>query len=171
MKDQTVFSTPWFTIVEKYCLNISNEPFYSFHTLDYVSILAVTDQKEILLVKQYRPVVDNFTLELPGGHVEKNQTPEQAAQNELFEETGYLTKKLDFLGDLNPDVGRMANKLWCYYTGDISIAKKRESEKGIEVVKYPIQQISELIKNKQFNHALNLATLFLADLKDVFKKL
>jgi len=171
MKDQTVFSTPWFIIVEKYCLNISDEPFYSLQTLDYVSILAVTDQKEILLVRQYRPAVSSFTLELPGGHVEINQTPEQAAQNELFEETGYLPNRLDLLGELNPDVGRMTNKLWCYYTGDLSIAKNWKAEKGIEVVKYPIQDIGELIKSKQFNNAFNLAALFLAQLKDVFVKI
>jgi len=167
LKEQTVFSTPWFNIVEKYSLNISDDPFYSLQTLDYINVLAITNQKEILLVKQYRPAVNNFTLELPGGHIEKNQQPEQAAQNELFEETGYLANNLDLLGILNPDVGRMTNKLWCYYTGDMSIANKWKPEKGIEVVKYPIQQMTELIDNKQFSHALNLAVLYLAELKDV----
>ena len=77
MKEQTVFSTPWFNIVEKYSLNISDDPYYSLQTLDYINVLAITNQKEILLVKQYRPAVNNFTLELPGGHIEKNQQPEQ----------------------------------------------------------------------------------------------
>ena len=49
----------------------------------------------------------------------------------------------------------------------MSIANKWKPEKGIEVVKYPIQQMTELIDNKQFNHALNLAVLYLAELKDV----
>ena len=86
MKEKTVFSTPWFKIVEKFCLDISDKPFYGLQTLDYVSVLAITDQEEILLVKQYRTIIDSFTLELPGGHVEKNQSPEKAAKNELFEE-------------------------------------------------------------------------------------
>ena len=167
MKEKTVFSTPWFKIVEKFCLDISDKPFYGLQTLDYLSVLAITDQEEILLVKQYRTIIDSFTLELPGGHVEKNQSPEKAAKNELFEETGYLAQSLDLLGDLNPDVGRMTNKLWCYFTGDISMANEWVAEKGIEVVKYPINQINKLIENKQFSHALNLAALYLAELKGV----
>jgi len=167
LKEQTVFSTAWFSIVKKYCLNISDEPFYSLKTLDYVSVLAITDQKEILLVKQYRPSVGNFTLELPGGHVEKNQSPVEAAKIELCEETGYLANSLDLLGDLNPDVGRMTNKLWCFFTRELSTAKEWKPEKGIEVVKYPIQQMSNLIENKKFNHALNLAVLYLANLKGI----
>ena len=106
-------------------------------------------------------------MELPGGHVEINKTPKEGAQDELFEETGYLAQNLDLLGDLKPDVGRMANKLWCYFTDDLLMSEEWESEKGIEVIKYPIQKISELIDKKQFNHALNLAVLYLAELKGV----
>ena len=167
MKYKTVFTTPWFEIIEKFHLDISDRPFYGLKTLDYVSVLAITDNKEILLVKQYRPVIDSFTLELPGGHVEKNESPKRAAKNELFEETGYSTQSMNLLGNLNPDVGRMTNKLWCFFSDEISIEDKWVSEKGIEVVKYPINQIAELIEDRQFNHALNLAALYLAELKGI----
>ena len=146
---------------------VSDEPFYGLQTLDYVSILAITDQNEILLVQQYRAIVDSYTLELPSGHVEKNQTPGQAAKNELYEETGYLANTMELLGELNPDVGRLTNKLWCYLTTDISLAKEWTPEKGIEMVKYPIHKIRMLIENNQFNHALNLAVLYLAELKGI----
>jgi len=145
MKDKTVFSTPWFNIVEKKSNTFNKKPFYGLQTLDYVSILAVTDQNKILFVRQYRCVID--------------------------EETGYLAKKLELLGVLNPDVGRLTNKLWCYLAKDLKQVKDWVPEDGIKLVKYPADQVYSLVKNGQLNNAFNLAALFLADLKDVFKKI
>ena len=86
---------------------------------DYVTFLALTNNNEILFVKQYRPVLEKYTLELPSGHVEPGQTPEQAAQAELLEETGYKAEKLELLGCINPDPGRLNNKLWRFFTNRI----------------------------------------------------
>jgi len=167
MKGKTVFSTKWFNIIESNTIGNGEEPYYGLQTLDYVSILPITHQGEIVLVKQYRAIVDMFTLELPGGHVEKTQTPEQAAKIELYEETGYLANNMELLGELHPDVGRLTNKMWCYITSDISKAEKWIPERGIKIVKYPFHKIGALIQNKQFNHALNLAVLYLAELKGI----
>lgn len=163
IKEKTVFSTPWFNIVEKQCDPYNEKPYYGLQTLDYVSILAITSQNEILFVRQYRCVIDEETLELPGGHIEKGQNSEQAAKNELFEETGYLAKKLELLGVLNPDVGRLTNKLWCYLAKDLKQVKDWMPEDGIKLVKYPADQVYSLVKNGQLNNAFNLAVFFLAD--------
>ncbi|MFA6587755.1 MAG: NUDIX hydrolase [Patescibacteria group bacterium] len=55
-------------------------------------ILALTKKKQVILVKQYRPGPDKILLELPGGAVEKNERPIEAAKRELLEETGYKGK-------------------------------------------------------------------------------
>lgn len=69
------------------------------------------------------------------------ENPKQAARNELFEETGYLEKKLELLGVLNPDVGRLTNKLWCYFAKDLKQVKDWVPEDGIKLVKYPADQV------------------------------
>ena len=79
----------------------------------------------------------------------------------------YLANNIEFLGELDPDVGRLTNKMWCYITSDISKAEKWIPEREIKIVKYPFHKIGALIQNKQFNHALNLAVLYLAELKGI----
>lgn len=54
-----------------------------------IAILAITQNNEVILVKQFRPGPNEILQELPGGFIDKDETPEQAAKRELLEETGY----------------------------------------------------------------------------------
>lgn len=71
-----------------------------------VCILALTDNNEVALVKQYRCPVGKVILELPAGKLEKGEEPLKAAQRELFEETGVQGRDFVHLGDAysNPGV-------------------------------------------------------------------
>jgi ADP-ribose pyrophosphatase len=57
---------------------------------DAVAVFAVTDSQEVVLARQYRPGPNCFLNELPGGNLNKDETPLEAARRELQEETGYL---------------------------------------------------------------------------------
>ncbi|MFW5884779.1 MAG: NUDIX hydrolase [Patescibacteria group bacterium] len=57
-----------------------------------VGILALTKNQQVILVKQFRPGPKEILDELPGGYVDENETPEEAARRELLEETGYKGK-------------------------------------------------------------------------------
>src|SRR5205814_662663 len=104
------FATPWFELVAK---RVEGEkaPYYALRMTDYVAVVAVTGEKELVLVRQYRPAVERFTLELPSGHVEKNETPEEAAKRELVEECGLEAGTMELLGKLISDTGRNENRL------------------------------------------------------------
>ena len=54
-----------------------------------VVILALNEQGEMLLVRQFRPSIDRTTLEAPAGLVDDGEDPEWAARRELQEETGF----------------------------------------------------------------------------------
>jgi ADP-ribose pyrophosphatase len=56
---------------------------------DTVAVLALTPEREVVLVRQFRPGPEEVLLELPGGVVEQHQTPLEAARDELLEEAGY----------------------------------------------------------------------------------
>jgi ADP-ribose pyrophosphatase len=161
MNDEVVFTTPWFQIVAK---NVegSTGPHYSLQTKDYVSVVAVTEDGRLLLVRQFRPAVGRMTLELPSGHVEAGETPEQAARNEMMEETGYLADTFTLLGNLSPDTGRLGNRMWCFFAK----GARRESqtafqpESGIEPVLFE-RSLPELLAEPEFDSALNTAALLL----------
>jgi len=161
----TEFKTPWFEVIAKY-VDFSLEPFYSLQLLDYVSIIAITKHQELVLVRQYRPAIEQYSLEFPSGHVEKNETPKESAERELIEETGFEASYVELLGVLNPDTGRLQNRLWCYLAPKVNkIEIEHLSELGIEVVLVPLKQVPSLISKGNFNHALNLALITLTIVK------
>lgn len=162
-----VFSTQWFDVIAK---TVDGEhpgiPYYSLQMPDYVSIVALTERKEVLLVRQYRPTVEGYTLELPSGHVDEGESPAEAARRELLEETGYQAIEVELLGCLLPDTGRLSNRMWCYFSSNVKPCRPAQvPEVGIELI---ICNQSDLIKHiveLQFDHALHLAAILLAILK------
>lgn len=54
-----------------------------------VCTFALTPERKVILVRQYRPGPEKMFYDLPAGHMEKNETPMQGAARELLEETGY----------------------------------------------------------------------------------
>ena len=164
---KSVFSTSWFDLVAK-TVEPSNSPapYYSVHCPDYVSILALTKDRKVLLVRQYRPAVERYTLELPSGHVESGESPEDAARRELLEETGFEAEKLENLGCLVPDTGRLSNQLWCFVA---SGATRNEAaptlEEGIELVVCTQEDLVHYILESRLEHALNMALILLGLLK------
>jgi len=156
-----VFETPWFKVVAK--TQAAGELYYMLELQDYVTVVAVTAARDVLFVRQFRPVVERQTLELPSGHVEERESPEAAARRELLEETGFVAPRLELLGTLVPDVGRLANRMWCYFAQDVQPSDGiHEREAGLSVIELPERDALRRAADGTIDHALNLAALFLA---------
>jgi len=169
-KIQKDLSIPWFEQIKKTVV-IPDKPekqiFYSIKPPDYVTILAETEDKKIFILKQYRPVVDDYTFELPSGHMEKGETPAQAMIRELEEETNCHANNLILLGEIIPDTGRLENRLWAFYTNDIKLRPFRSPSKndGIHVQLISHKALSTMIIEGRLNHALDLSIIALAIFK------
>ncbi len=166
-KDEEKLSS-WVTLVTrtvKASCYKKPQKFHSLNQADYVSVLPVTSDGEVILVKQYRPALEKYTLELPGGLMEEGDNSDGRASAELYEETGYrVTEPLISLGQLDPDTGRLENKLWCYIAKNV----KRMSEDawtpepGIKVQQVGMSELAMLLNNGLFTHALHIAIIGLA---------
>jgi ADP-ribose pyrophosphatase len=164
---KTVFTTPWFEVIAKSVAGENpDDPYYTLKLDDYVSIVALTEEDEILLVRQYRPTTESYTLELPSGHVDAGEPPVQAVARELLEETGYEAGEVELIGCLVPDVGRLANHLWCYFAADVRPSQMDLAiEEGIELVVCSREELVEHITEGYLAHALDLSVILLAILK------
>ena len=159
------FSTPFFDVIAKQ-VEPEDLPHYTVQPRDYVSVVASDADGRMLLVRQFRPVVEEYTLELPSGLVDDGETPEASARRELVEETGHEVDEIEFLGTLVPDTGRLGNRLWCFRASGLRpILPAPVLDDGIELVKCSPQEFLAALTELRCNHALNFAAVMLAVLK------
>lgn len=137
------------------------EEYHSLRQADYVLILAETVDEKIPLVRQYRPVIEDYTLEFPAGLRDGDEPPEQAALRELVEEVGLNpVAPLRFIGCYAPDVGRLENKLWAFQATVANVTVPGwKPEPGIEPVLVTKSQLRAWMQDGTFNHALHIALI------------
>ncbi len=90
-KRKSLYADPYLTVAEhtfvhedeEYCYFIKEEP-------EFAVVGAVTEEGDIIMVRQFRPGPRRFLCDLPGGMVEEGDTPPETARKELLEETGYM---------------------------------------------------------------------------------
>jgi ADP-ribose pyrophosphatase len=161
-----VFLTRWFRLVEK-----SDEtfpaPYYWIESPDCVSVLAVTADGRVPLVRQYRPALDRESLELPAGHIDATDgTGEAAARRELLEETGYEAGNIEFLGVVDPDTGRLRARIWCYFARDaVKVAEPDTGEERIHNQECALTELDQMLRDGRMSHAQDMAVILLARLR------
>ena len=164
LKTEVPFSTPWFDLVAK-TMRPGEEPYYSLRLPDYVVVIAMTTDERVLAVRQYRPAVEQYTIEFPSGLVDAGETPADAARRELLEETGYEADQIEILGPMSTDNGRLSNRIWsCVATG-VRPVPGRGPEDGIELLSFSIPELATAITEGSFDHALHIAVLMAAVLR------
>ena len=167
--------SPWVTLVTRNVRlpGLSGiHQFHSFRQADYVTMFAVTRDGKIPLVRQYRPALERFTLELPSGLLDNPaEQPAQAAARELFEETGFIAgDQVKALGCLSPDSARLENRLWAYFASDARLDKSAvwKPDPQLECLLVNREEFRILVEEGRFEHALHLAVIGLALLRGMF---
>ena len=130
---------------------------------DWVNVLALTPDHRLVLVRQFRFGIDDFSLEIPGGVMERGEDPLAAAQRELREETGYTSRQLRILGGVHPNPAIMNNV--CH----LVLAEQAEPtsdlawdhDEEIEVLTAPVDEVFSLARTGRIKHALVLDALLL----------
>ena len=161
LRTEVAFSTPWFELLEK-TVRPDEAPYYSLKLPDYTSVIALTADRNILLVKQYRPAIERDALELPSGLVDPGESPGEAAARELLEETGYEARDVQVLGPMTTDNGRLSNRIWACFAADVQPVSGKTPEAGIEVVVYSLPELWRAAADGRFDHALHVAILLMA---------
>ena len=132
-------------------------------SVDWVNIVAVTSEKKVVVVKQFRFGVAKTTVEIPAGIIDKGETPEQAAIRELKEETGYLFSSVDYLGKIAANPGILNNYTYMFITnGKYEKTEKQfDDNEDIEIGFFSFNELNEMIKKNEIIQSLNLNAVLL----------
>jgi ADP-ribose pyrophosphatase len=124
------------------------ESFERVNCKGIVAVVPVTDNKEVLLIRQFRPAVNGYVIEFPAGLNDKGDTLEEAARRELLEETGYTAKKMVFLTEGPLSSGASGEILTAYLANGLALNQvqgqgvgKRDETEDIEILKVPIKKV------------------------------
>jgi len=124
---------------------------------DWVNIIPLTSDDQVVMIKQFRHGIKKVTLEIPGGMIENGDSPEEAARRELFEETGYQAEVTRLLGVVHPNPAFLTNQCYTFLVENvqkIAGGGNPDDTEDIEVALIPLNKIPELIKNGTISNSL-----------------
>ena len=141
------------------------EPYYVLDYPDWVNVVAITANNEVVMLKQYRHGINDTVIEIPCGSVETTDGSSlNAAKRELLEETGYTSNNFIQLSKLSPNPSNHSNMTYCYLALDATLKQRQQLDdtEQIEVVKIPLSEVKYLLQNNMICQALHVSALFYA---------
>jgi 8-oxo-dGTP pyrophosphatase MutT (NUDIX family) len=130
---------------------------------DWVNVIALTPAHELVMVRQFRYGIDDFSLEIPGGVMESGERPEVAGARELREETGYTGTTVKYLGSVHPNPAIQANRSHFVLVeqATVSHALEWDADEEIQVTLEPVESVLAKARSGGITHALVLNALML----------
>ena len=125
-----------------------------------VGMLALTNHKSVLLVKQYRYAVDEDTLEICAGLIEPGEEPKDAASREMQEEMGYKPGKLIKIGGFYASPGFCTEFVDIFIAEDLSESKlPQDDDEDVHVQEVAYKDIPKLMADGTIRDSKTYAAL------------
>ncbi|MBI3620305.1 NUDIX hydrolase [Candidatus Roizmanbacteria bacterium] len=171
LKGEDISPSKWFSL-EKRAYQLPNgkiiDDFLVTTIQDVGMVVAVTTDKLVVMVRQFKPGFGDMTIEFPTGRLESSSDdPKEKAIRELEEETGIKTDSLEYFATLAGFVTKGTEKVYCYFAKEVSFnsVQHLDETEEIEVLTLSPQEIEELIITNQISTAVTIAAWTVAKRK------
>ena len=136
--------------------------FDTIKCFDWVNMIPLTAEGEVVMVKQYRHGSDSVTLEIPGGAVDPGEDFLTAAKRELQEECAYTGEQWTKVGQVQPNPAFIENTCETYLVENCrpNGTQDLDPKEEIDVVKVPLKEIPKLIADGTIQHSLVIAAFY-----------
>jgi 8-oxo-dGTP pyrophosphatase MutT (NUDIX family) len=163
-KDKKLYETPIFSLHQLEILPDKKKtasPFYVLNAPEWINVIAITPENEIVLVEQYRVGIDETTLELPGGMVDPGEEPLESAKRELLEETGFEAGSWKKIGKTSSNPAILSNFTHLYLAEGCNKTHPQHTDgtEDIAVHIMPVRQFLSLVSQGVVHHAIVLAAV------------
>jgi 8-oxo-dGTP pyrophosphatase MutT (NUDIX family) len=133
---------------------------YDFHVLespDWVNIVPLTPDRQVVMVRQFRHGIREYTLEIPGGMIDADDpSPLTAARREMVEESGFDSDRIEPLGVIHPNPAIQRNRCHSFVAYDVERRGQPtfDTTEDVAVELVPLDRIPDLIRSGGITHAL-----------------
>lgn len=165
LKSEYLFKRPWLT-VRRDCVELpdgrQNPEFYVLEYPDWVNVIALTDNGEFVMERQYRHGLGKTCYEIPAGVIETGETPLEAAKRELMEETGYGDGEWKEIMSISGNSSTTNNLSHCFVAKGVKKLGEQhlDNTEDLEIVLLNNSQVKDLMVNDQIKQSLMAAPLW-----------
>lgn len=169
IRSETVADCRVFNVRKDFCRRDTDDAEHSFFVVespDWVNVIALTENGNVILIEQYRHGTEEIILEIPGGMVDEGESHTVTAARELLEETGFAPREMVPLGRSRPNPAIQNNWIYHYLALDCEkkSAVKFDEHESINVRLVPLAEIPTLIVQETITHSLVVAAFSLFNL-------
>lgn len=155
----------WATLRVDTCKMPNGTLIDDYYVLEYpgwVNAVALTEENEVILIKQYRHAAEKVILELPGGCIDPGESAEEAIKRELLEETGYQFSSIEQICTLyaNPSTSGNITTSFIAKGGKKIQEQHLDGREEIEVLKVSLDELKKIAFRNQFPQALHASAVF-----------
>lgn len=167
LASEYLFNEPWLTVRKDRCALPNGNIVPSFYVIEYpewVNVFALTQDDQVVMVKQYRHGIKEISIEIPGGVVDEGESIEEAAKRELMEETGYEFESFEYMGKICANPSTTNNFMHMYLAkGGRKVGEQElDHSEEIEVVLMSIDEVKQLLKENKVHQSLHTNCIFYA---------
>jgi ADP-ribose pyrophosphatase len=138
------------------------DPYFVVELPTGAGAMALTQNNEVILIKQYRYPINEIMIEIPGGFIDAGEQPEVAIRRELLEETGYSFDEIHLLGKtaLNPGVLNNFTYMFLATGGVKTNAQQLDANEEIEIILKPLEEVRQMLMRHEIKQSMHALCMF-----------